>query len=62
MMVRPEIVREAHLMFLDSLRKSGQTDMFRAGPYVQETFGVDQDQAKQILIYWMDTFSDRHPS
>ena len=61
MIERPGIVRDVHLIFLDNLRKSGQTNMFGAGPYIQQTFGVDRDQAKQIVIYWMETFSDRHP-
>ena len=59
-MDRPDIVRDAHLIFLDNLRESGITNMFGAGPYVQETFGVDEDQAKTILVYWMESFTERH--
>ena len=60
-MDRPAIVRDVHLIYLDNLRESGQTNMFEAGPQIQEIFLVDRDQAKTILLYWMETFSKRHP-
>ena len=60
-MDKPDIVRDSHLIFLDNLQESGQTNMFGAGPYVQETFGVNRDQAKTILVYWMESFNERHP-
>ena len=46
--------------FLDRLRETGQVNMFGASPYVQEAFGVDRKEAKQLLLNWMDTFSARH--
>lgn len=56
---RPDIVAEEHLEYLDGLRESGVTNMFGAGVYIQETFGVTQQEALQILKYWMKTFDAR---
>ena len=39
-MERPEIVKDQHLVFLDELHERGVTNMFGAGPYLVETFGV----------------------
>ena len=59
---KPEHVTEEHLLYLDQLRKSGVTNMFGAVPYILLQFpDLSEEQAKQVLIYWMKTFSDRHP-
>lgn len=52
-------VTQEHLEFLDDLRESGETNMFGAGPYVQKEFGVDRGEARDIVLYWMETFSER---
>mgnify|MGYP001611742202 CR=1 FL=1 len=57
---RPKIVADEHLEYLDELRESGETNMFGARPYLQNEFGLDKDEAKQILRYWMESFSERH--
>lgn len=51
---------EEHLVFLDELRESGITNMFGAGPYLQETRDLDAHTARKVLVYWMETFSQRH--
>jgi len=59
---KPECLTEDHLMFLDDLRESGVTNMFGARPYVQDEFpDLSTMEAKQVLLYWMETFSGRHP-
>lgn len=58
---RAELVTEAHLIFLDKLRESGVTNMFGAGPYLVEAFGLSQSESHKVLGFWMKTFSDRHP-
>ena len=59
---KPECLTEEHLLYLDQLRKSGVTNMFGAVPYILLQFpDLSEQQAKQVLIYWMKTFSDRHP-
>jgi hypothetical protein len=58
---RPDIVTEDHLTFLDDLRESGATNMYGAGPYIVEEFGVSRAESRAILTYWMKTFGERHP-
>ena len=59
---KPGYLTEEHLLYLDDLRKSGITNMFGAVPYIMVEFpDLSEQQAKQVLIYWMKTFSDRHP-
>jgi len=47
-----------HKKFLDDLRDSGETNMFGARPYLMEEFGLDKQQAGEILKEWMDSFND----
>lgn len=58
---KPDIVTDEHLEYLDHLRESGVTNMYGAGPYLVEDFGVSRTESHVILKYWMDSFSDRHP-
>ena len=59
---KPEHVTEEHLLYLDRLRESGVTNMFGAVPFILLEFSdLSEQQAKQVLIYWMKSFSDRHP-
>ena len=60
MIERPAIVLDEHLLFLDDLRESGQTNMFGAVPYLKYAFGLDKKKAKIVLVYWMESFSERH--
>jgi len=61
MQLKPEIVTEEHLVYLDELRESGETNMFGAAPYVANEFSLPSWAARTILAYWMETFSQRHP-
>jgi hypothetical protein len=47
--------------YLDALRESGATNMFGAAPYIVEEFGVTRQEAKDLLLNWMQTFAERHP-
>ena len=59
---KPECLTEDHLLYLDRLRETGITNMFGAVPYIMVEFpDLSEEQAKQVLICWMKTFSDRHP-
>jgi uncharacterized protein YciI len=58
---KPEIVTDDHLAYLDMLRESGATNMSGAGPYVQREFSVDRKAAREIVLYWMESFAERHP-
>jgi hypothetical protein len=46
--------------YLDILRESGETNMFGAGPYLQEEFALTRCEARQVLSEWMQTFAERH--
>jgi hypothetical protein len=55
-----EYMMEEYFEYLDALRESGVTNMFGAGPYLQEAFGLDRYEARDILMKWMQTFGERH--
>lgn len=58
---RPAFVRDCHLEFLDSLRKSGITNMYGAPPYLRNAYRIlTNDQAVAVVSYWMSTFAVRH--
>jgi len=57
---KPEFVTDEHLKYLDGLRESGVTNMFGAGPYLIQEFGVSRSESHKILSYWMETFSERY--
>ena len=48
-------------IYLDDLRESGITNMYGAGSYIQDTFGLDMKTAHAMLAEWMRTFAERHP-
>lgn len=56
-----KLATQDHLEYLDALRESGETNMFGAGRYLQEAFGMGPDTARKVLIEWMESFSERHP-
>jgi len=58
---KPETLTEEHLVYLDDLRESGDTNMFGARPYLMDEFPeLSPSEAAKILTYWMQTFSERH--
>jgi hypothetical protein len=60
-LLKPEIVRDAHLEYLDDLRESGEVNMFGAVPYLVDAFNLSRQNAELILSYWMRSFTERHP-
>lgn len=42
--------------YLDELREIGVTNMFGAASYLQEEFGLNKKEAKDILIKWIENF------
>jgi len=58
---KPKALTEEHLLFLDSLRKSGVTNMFGARPYLLDAFPeLTEEEGSEILAYWMKTFGEKH--
>ena len=49
-------------LFLDDLRNSGKTNMFGAGSYLEQVFNIDRHSARDYIVEWMETFSQRRPN
>lgn len=46
--------------YLDDLRKSGETNMYGAGPYIRDEFDyldIGKRESHKILAAWMKDFS-----
>jgi len=55
--MRPEIVKDTHLEFLDDLRESGIINMFGARPYIQDEFPeLSKTEVEEVHNYWMESF------
>ena len=52
--------KEQVFEYLDALRESGATNMLGAGPYVQEEFGLGEQEARVLVVEWMETLEERH--
>ncbi len=52
--------KEDMFVYLDNIRETGAINMFGAAPYLQDAFGLSRHEARDILLEWMDTFSERH--
>lgn len=59
--VKPPKCTEEHLEYLDALRESGATNMFGAAGWLHSAFctKLSEKEAKDILVYWMKTFTKR---
>ena len=44
-------------IYLEKLRRSGETNMYGAVPYLQNEFDLDKREAKDILIDWMQNYN-----
>ena len=52
--------KEIIFEYLDDLRESGVTNMYGAGSYVRDEFGLSRREAGDLLVEWMTTFEERH--
>jgi len=48
--------------YLDDLRESGETNMFGAGVYLREDFGMERKSSGAVLSAWMKTFDGETPA
>lgn len=49
-------------LYLEWLRRTGQTNMFGAVPYLVNEFGFDNERAKEVLNDWMQNYNpDDYP-
>lgn len=44
-------------IYLEKLRRSGVTNMYGAGPYLEAQFGVSRKEANSILADWMINYN-----
>ena len=51
--------KEEVFLFLDGLRASGVTNMWGAGAYLEQVYDMNKRDAKDYLLEWMRTFSER---
>lgn len=47
-----------YFKYLEELRKSGETNMFGAVPYLAKEFGIDNRTARNILAEWMENYDE----
>jgi hypothetical protein len=58
---RPAYVKDEHLKHLDELSESGVMNMYGSGRNLQLEFGLTKSEAKETVLYWMDSFNERNP-
>lgn len=46
-----------YFQYLDDLRESGRTNMWGAGAYLEQAFGLERREASEITGAWMKTFN-----
>jgi len=57
---RPAACGEHHLTALDAIRETGICNMWGAADPLRQLFPeLKPDEASDILLYWMETFSAR---
>lgn len=52
------MMTEEHNEFLMDLRNSGAINMFGATPYLANAFGLTNQEAREILVQWMQSFRE----
>ena len=48
-----------YFQFLDSLRETGQINMFGAAPVLADMYDLSRSEARTILKEWMETYGER---
>ena len=49
---------EFYFEFLNELRESGQINMFGAPRVLQDEFGLNKHEARDIVTAWMEQFTE----
>ena len=44
--------------YLEDLRQSGVVNMYGATPYLQEAYNLSYNDAKTILLNWMENYDE----
>ena len=51
--------QEEYFNFLVDLRESGVTNMWGAGPYLEDEFNLTKQEAKDVLLAWIKSFEEK---
>lgn len=51
------MTQNKYWIYLEKLRRSGETNMYGATPYLMEKFDLTQHEAKNILTDWMRNYN-----
>jgi hypothetical protein len=57
---RLDLLKNEYLKYLDKLRESGETNMYFSAPYLEKEFNLEKDFARQVVAFWMKSFSEKH--
>ena len=52
-------MKQEYFAYLESLRDSGVTNMFGAAPFLQHQFGLSKQEAKEVLLEWMNSYRSK---
>lgn len=55
------MMTKEHKLYLERLRRSGETNMFGAAPYLMREFNIELGEARAILSEWMRTYDRDDP-
>ena len=50
--------QEDYFKYLNELRDSGVTNMWGAGPYLEDKFWLTKQEAKDVLVAWIKSFEE----
>ena len=50
--------QEDYFDYLVELRDSGVTNMWGAGPYLEDEFDLSKSEAKEVLASWIKSFEE----
>ena len=51
--------KDEYFSFLVDLRDSGVTNMWGAGPYLEDEFNLTKQEAKDVLLAWIKSFEEK---
>ena len=53
------VEKDQYFKFLNELRESGITNMFGAGPHLEDEFPeLNRQEAKEVVLEWMSSFDE----
>ena len=53
-------MNEEYFEYLNTLRETGVTNMFGAGPYLEQAFGLNRREARKVLSEWMNQYATQN--